>query len=72
MKSIMTNKSPGPDGLHPRVLKELIGKIEVALLNICNKSLDEAKLPEDWKKGNITPIFKKGDKHLQRITDRLA
>lgn len=59
----MTNKSPGPDGLHPRVLKELIGKIEVALLNICNKSLDEAKLPEDWKKGNITPIFKKGDKH---------
>ena len=53
------NKLPGPDGWHPRVLKEVAEALTPPLLR---KSLDEGSLPDDWKQGNITAIHKKGSK----------
>ena len=32
------------------------------LLKIINTAWSEGKTPEDWSKGLITPVFKKGDK----------
>ena len=32
------------------------------LLKITHAALSEGKIPEDWSKGLITPVFKKGDK----------
>jgi hypothetical protein len=32
------------------------------LTEIYKKSLEEGVIPKDWKKANVTPIFKKGDK----------
>ena len=55
-------KSPGPDGCHPRVLKEIAEAPTPPLLILLRKSLDEGSLPDDWKKGNITAIHKKGSK----------
>ena len=54
------DKSPGPDNLHPRLLKELKEEISVVLTLIYNQSLLEGILPEYWK----TAIFKKGDKAM--------
>ena len=54
-------KSPGPDGLHPRVLKEVAEEIAVPLTMIFNKSLQEGVVPEEWKIANVTAIFKKGN-----------
>ena len=57
-------KSPGPDGIHPRVLNELADCISIPLSIIFNTSLTTGKLPKEWKQANISPIHKKGSKTL--------
>lgn len=50
------NKTPGPDGIHPRVIREL--KNQVYLLTImCNLSL--MVVPDDWKAANSHQSFKR-------------
>ena len=57
------NKSTGPDGASPRILKELHTAIAEPLYNIFRKSIHQGKLPRGWKIGLVSPIFKKGDRH---------
>ena len=64
LKTLKTTKPPGPDGLHPRLLVELTDQLVEPFQKIFTKSLAEGTLPQNWKEGNITPIFKKGQKHL--------
>ena len=63
LKAINQNKSPGPDGIHPRILKELMEELVMPLTLIFQKSISSGKLPTAWKDGHIIPIFKKGNKH---------
>ena len=56
------DKSPGPDKLHPRVLKELANQIAKPLTLLFQMSLNQGKVPEQWKFANVTPIYKKGSK----------
>ncbi|CAM5165119.1 unnamed protein product [Natator depressus] len=51
--------SPGPDGIHPRVLKELKCEIAELLTMVCNLFFKLASVPNDWKIANVMPIFKK-------------
>ena len=55
-------KSNGPDGMHPKILKELANCISRPLCKLFNKSIEEGIVPKDWKKAKITAIFKKGKK----------
>ena len=57
-----TNKTPGPDKISPRILQEVKHQISKPLAILFNKSLRDDKVPSDWKRANVTPIFKKGDK----------
>ena len=58
------SKSLGPDGIHPRILKELSNTISIPLSIILQASIDSGELPEDWKCANITALFKKGNKKV--------
>ena len=57
------NKSCGPDDIHPRILIELVDSISRPIVLMCNKTLDEGEIPQDWKRAFVSPIFKKGAKN---------
>ena len=52
----------GPDGLHPRVLRELAGVIDELLSAIYQCSWLSGEIPEDWRLADVTPIYRKGYK----------
>ena len=62
MKNLKAQSAAGPDGIHPRVLRECADVLSMPITIIFEHSLRAGILPTDWKKGNITPIFKKGSK----------
>ena len=53
----------GPHQIHPRVLKQLATAVSPILTVIFNKSLHSGEVPEDWRKVNVAPIFKKGERY---------
>ena len=55
-------KSPGPDKIYPRILKEVKEIICKPLCIIFNLSLRSGKVVKGWKLANVTPLFKKGVK----------
>ena len=59
---LKTDKTPGLDGMHPRILKEVATAIKKPLTKIYNQSINESQLPKKWKDAVISPIFKKGDR----------
>ena len=63
LEELNPNKSPGPDLMQPRVLKEIRSSLVEPLFLIFNASLTAKKIPDDWKLASVTPIYKrKGDK----------
>ena len=58
-----TAKSPGPDGIHNKVLFELRDILCSPLTCFFNLSLEHGTVPKCWKEANVTPLFKKGNKH---------
>ena len=59
-------KFMGPDGMHPRVLKELAEVVVEPLSIIFEKLWLSDKVPDDWRKGYVSPIYKKGSKEDPR------
>ena len=55
-------KSVGPDGVHPRLLKELSNHLCKPIARLFNNSLAVVELPKEWKQGRISAIFKKGNR----------
>ena len=53
-------KACGPDGLHPKLLKEARAELALPLQIIFSQSLDAGTVPLDWKQANVIPIHKKG------------
>ncbi|CAM4601352.1 unnamed protein product [Lepidochelys olivacea] len=62
LEKLDVHKSMGPDEVHPRVLKELAAVIAEPLAIIFENSWRTGEVPDDWKKANVVPIFKKGKK----------
>ena len=54
--------APGPDSIHPQVLREARHILSTPLSILYHKSLDTGSVPHAWKLGRLVPIFKKGDK----------
>ena len=64
LKSLNPNKSPGPDEIHPLLLKECAQDLSTSLCTLFNLSLRQGKYPSEWKLANISPVFKKGSRSL--------
>ena len=64
LNNLNISKSPGPDQIHPRILKELSKELSKPLLMLFNKTIQDGVLPKSWKDAEVKPIFKKGRKDL--------
>ena len=62
LKKLDDTKSPGYDGIHARVLLDAREKIAEYLTEIFNESWRTGTVPEDWRRANISAIYKKGPK----------
>ena len=63
INTMKENKSPGVDGISPKLLKETVEQISRPLVHMFNMSLQEGIVPFDWKEANIIPLFKKGSRN---------
>ena len=59
---LKASSSPGPDGIHPRILKSCALILALPLSIIFAKSLEEGIVPASWKIARVVPIFKGGSK----------
>ncbi|RMB93655.1 hypothetical protein DUI87_29882 [Hirundo rustica rustica] len=60
LRCLDPHKSMGPDGIHPREMRELADDLMKPLSIIYHQSWLTGKVPDDWKLANVTPIHKKG------------
>ena len=64
LKDLRVDKSPGPDNVHPFILKNLSCLLAKPLQIIYQQSLKTRSLPVIWKEGIVTPLYKKDSKIL--------
>ncbi|GAB0205059.1 mitochondrial enolase superfamily member 1 [Grus japonensis] len=55
-----THKSMGPDGIHPKVLRELVEVLTKPLSIIYQQSWLTGEVPADRRLANVPPIYKEG------------
>ncbi|KGM00287.1 RNA-directed DNA polymerase from mobile element jockey, partial [Charadrius vociferus] len=62
LRNLKVHKSMGPDEIHLWVLRELADEGAKPLAIIFGNLWQSSEVSADWKRANITPIFKKGKK----------
>ena len=62
LHKLNVSKSPGPDNIHPRILKECAEELAIPLYTMFRTSLTAGQLPQAWKEASVSPIFKKGSR----------
>ena len=63
IKAMKDNKSPGVDGIPPKLVMETVEQISIPLAIVLNLSLKERVVPFEWKEANIIPLFKMGSRN---------
>ena len=64
LSNIDTAKASGCDDISPKLLHEAGNSIIKPLTKLFNMCILKNKVPDIWKKANVIPIFKKGDKTI--------
>ncbi|VDP87783.1 unnamed protein product [Schistosoma mattheei] len=60
LQHLRIDTSPGPDMVHPAILREAASLLATPLSVMFSHWLSQGKLLENWKLAHITPIFKGG------------
>ena len=63
INNMKESKSPGVDGIAPKILKETVEQMCTPLAHVFNMSLQEGLVPLEGKEANIIPLFKKGSRN---------
>ena len=63
IEAMKNNKSPGLDGIPPKLLTETAEQISTPIARAFNLSLKEGVVPFEWKEANIIPLLKKGSRN---------
>ena len=53
-------RAAGPDGVHPRLLKELPKEALAIVQLLFERSFREARVPQSWRVGEVVPLLKAG------------
>jgi hypothetical protein len=61
LDNLKIDKSPGPDNMHPRILRELSNILSEPLSIIYSNSFTNSVCPDEWRCANVIALFKKGD-----------
>ena len=51
--------TPGPDKVANKLIIELKNELAYPLAVLFRKSLNESRMPDDWRLSNVTPVYKK-------------
>ena len=62
LEELDNRKAPGPGGVTNSILKEYSEQLADKIHSIIESSLSESKVPLDWKRANITPVYKVGNR----------
>ena len=62
LKFLPLGKAAGPDGINNRVLRELSRELSSPFCCLFNHSLQIGEFPDNWKRSNMSPIAKGGDR----------
>ena len=62
LKNLNLNKASGPDQISSRFLKTMSSSIAPVLTILFQASINQGKIPDDWKTAYVRPLFKKGDR----------
>ena len=62
LSNLKPDKAAGPDSIKPVVLKQLKMEIAPVICLLFEKTLQTGQLPSEWKKAQVCPLFKNGDK----------
>ena len=68
LRTLDTTKACGPDQIPARILKECALEISPSLCTFFNMSLKAGRVPDEWKKSNVTPVHKRDSRECL-ITD---
>ena len=63
LSKLAVNKASGPDQLPNYYLRKTAKQTAPILAALFSQSLKTGVLPSDWLTANVSPIFKKGDRH---------
>ena len=63
-KKINISKSPGPDEIHPKLLKGLASNKDFidSVTKLFQACANSGEMPSQWKTANVTSIYKKGSR----------
>jgi len=63
-----THKSVWLDGIHARVLRELVEELAKTLSIIYQQFWGTGEVPDDWRIASVTPIYKKAGRRIPGTT----
>jgi len=64
LSQIDTSKATGPDNIPNVMLKMCAMELAPAITSLFQESIDTGNLPDDWRNANVSPVYKKGSRHL--------